>query len=776
VDYRPQPIDTTQVQLDPSLIELTEYLARNTHEVWARRRMSQGWSYGPERDDVRNRHPNLVPYEQLSEGDKQVDRDSSMETLRTILALGWRVEPPEGMALATAAPGGQTDDPAGAAKLSLAQVVAMWQLWEHGKAPGWLEDYRRLGARALELGEFLLAFDILKAGLKKWPKDVRLRQLQARALANSGAFDTAVSILRDLRREGHQDEETLGLLGRVYKDVWERETDPRRKARWLALSCKVYEDAYRRYTGYWTGINAATLATILGRDELAASLATAVRRQCQSLLAGREGRDDAGERSYGAADYWPLATLAEAALVLGDENRADELYRQAVAAAGGHFGNIASTRRNARLLLRHRLSDPRQADARMDAMLPLARVVVFSGHMIDQPSRAAPRFPPALEEAVSREIRRRLDDLNVGFGYASGACGADILFHEAVRQRGGEVNVVLPYEVERFVCDSVARPSAPHWEQRFRTILADPATRLSTAGSQGRIEGSGIANEYANTFTFGMAGIRAWQLGAELAALAVWDGRAGDGPGGTADAVARWRARGLTPILINPLELMAREKIELSSAEAGTSCGSASTTLPEPALPRCGPAPEMSGQLMALLFADVAGFSKLREEEIPLFVRHFLDRVGDLARRSAHKPVQRNTWGDGLYFVFRDVNDAAMFALELRDLIAATDWTEKGFRAPLGLRTGLHVGPVYACTNPVTGLPDFIGTHVSRAARLEPVTPKGHVYASEVFAAIAFASGASGFVCEYVGRMGMAKGYGVYPTYHVRRTTRGKRG
>src|SRR5206468_8526190 len=126
-----------------------------------------------------------------------------------------------------------------------------------------------------------------------------------------------------------------------------------------------------------------------------------VRRQCQSLLAGRDGRDDAGARSYGAADYWPLATLAEAALVLGDENHADELYRQAVASAGGHFGNIASTRRNARLLLRHRLSDPRQADARVDAMLPLARVVVFSGHMIDQPSRAAPRFPPGLEEAVS---------------------------------------------------------------------------------------------------------------------------------------------------------------------------------------------------------------------------------------------------------------------------------------------------------------------------------------------------------------------------------------
>jgi class 3 adenylate cyclase len=180
----------------------------------------------------------------------------------------------------------------------------------------------------------------------------------------------------------------------------------------------------------------------------------------------------------------------------------------------------------------------------------------------------------------------------------------------------------------------------------------------------------------------------------------------------------------------------------------------------------------MGGKMVALLFADVAGFSKLTEDEIPLFVRHFLQPVGDLARHSPHKPVQKNTWGDGLYFVFENVKDAGLFALELRDLVARTKWKDKGFKNELGLRTGLHVGPVYACRNPVTEQPDHIGTHVSRAARIEPITPRGQVYASEVFAAIAFAVGASGFQCEYVGRMGMAKGYGIFPTYHVRRVAR----
>src|SRR5205823_1612120 len=137
----------------------------------------------------------------LSDADKQVDRDSSMEAIRLILAMGWRIEPPDrfaGGSAAGASAGGSGEQGGSmeAAKLSLSAVVGLWQLWEQRKVQGWVEDYRRLGARALELGEFLLAFDILKDGLRKWPADVRLRQLQARALASSGAAETAVAILR----------------------------------------------------------------------------------------------------------------------------------------------------------------------------------------------------------------------------------------------------------------------------------------------------------------------------------------------------------------------------------------------------------------------------------------------------------------------------------------------------------------------------------------------------------------------------------------------------
>ena len=92
MSYRPEPIDTSAVALSDDLRELTEVLARNAHDVWARLRFAQGWRWGPERSDARKEHPSLVPYEALPESEKQADRDTAIGTLTAILALGYRVE------------------------------------------------------------------------------------------------------------------------------------------------------------------------------------------------------------------------------------------------------------------------------------------------------------------------------------------------------------------------------------------------------------------------------------------------------------------------------------------------------------------------------------------------------------------------------------------------------------------------------------------------------------------------------------------------------------
>jgi class 3 adenylate cyclase len=128
----------------------------------------------------------------------------------------------------------------------------------------------------------------------------------------------------------------------------------------------------------------------------------------------------------------------------------------------------------------------------------------------------------------------------------------------------------------------------------------------------------------------------------------------------------------------------------------------------------------------------------------------------------------KNTWGDAFYFVFSNIRDTGLFSLGLCDLLNSMAWEELGLPDGLNLRIGLHAGPVYACTDPITNLPNFFGSHVSQAARIEPITPPGHVYASQSFAALAAAEGVNDFSCEYVGQVPLAKKYGTFPLYHVR--------
>jgi hypothetical protein len=92
VNYKPAPRDTSGVKLPREIRELTELLAKNAHENWARQRIAEGWRWGPQRDDERKHHPMLVPYEQLPESEKEYDRKIAMETIKTILALGYRIE------------------------------------------------------------------------------------------------------------------------------------------------------------------------------------------------------------------------------------------------------------------------------------------------------------------------------------------------------------------------------------------------------------------------------------------------------------------------------------------------------------------------------------------------------------------------------------------------------------------------------------------------------------------------------------------------------------
>ncbi len=783
MNYQPKPIDTDKVILTTEHLTLTELLAKNTHELWAQQRLADGWKYGEKRDDVKKEHPCLVPYEDLPESEKEYDRRTALGAIKTFLALGYRIS---GDATNLSLyqnwflnQDETTSDPTTnlvpileslktSSDLNLLSLLQIKRetIHLHPKNP---DIYRVLGDSILRLGEPLMAYDVIAEGLQKWPNDIRLQQLMALALARSGATHRANSILLQLLELGHEDEETLSLLARTHKDLWLQATDQEEKKEQLQLAAKRYKEAYQRSNSYYPGINAATMAMLMGDKNEALALAEEVRDRCLGQLKPLQEKT--------CDDYWLMATLGESCLILQQFAEAKQWYARAIQLGEKRFGDLSSTRRNATLLLKYlKYAETGGSSASIRDLFPIPRVALFTGHMIDQPDRVSPRFPLELETEVYQAIRDRLQKLDARLGYASAACGADILFLEAILELGGEAHVVLPYEREQFIKESVDIIPGSNWVKRFHRVL-EQATEVIVPSHQ-CLEHVNVVYEYANRLLHGLAKMRSEQLETDLVPLAVWDGKPG-GVGGTASVVHDWEKWGYQVEVIDLTAI-------LSSYETAT----ATTTVTAPNTHRMlGKKPGIyewsiakrieespqkkptscERQIVALLFADVVQFSRLTEDRMLPFLQNFLGAVADLMKRSPHAPVMKNTWGDGLYFVFNTVRDAGLFALELCEFVTNTNWEEKHLPKDLNLRIALHSGPVYRLIDPVTGQINYIGSHVSHAARIEPISPPGKVYASQEFAAMSSSEGVTDFTCDYVGQIPLAKGYGTFPTYHVRR-------
>jgi class 3 adenylate cyclase/tetratricopeptide (TPR) repeat protein len=768
--YQPRPIDTSSVRLPDDLIALMERLAENAHDIWAKQLNVAGWTLGPKRDDDQKQHPCLVPYEKLPESEKEYDRNAAMETLKAILALGSTIAPrPEPIGLAP-------DMSPNPIIIPDEETALREDLSQAGMALGMLLDVekklsafrergaslpaidRELALRLLRLGEPVLAYDVATEGLKVFPegrKDQRLRQLQALALARIGDTYQANEILEELSREPHDDptlkEETLGILARNYKDLGLhcQESDPAEAQQHWTRALELYSRAYERTGGYYPGINAAAMAVLLHDTRKSRELAERVRAHCQEAL-GRI-RDGSGSGD----EYWLTTTLAEAELILGrlDQARGWYIRARAIGTEAQRFGDLGSTFNQLERTLLPRLGLPRSELAELFSM---PGVAVFAGHMVDRPGRKQPRFPEERQESVQAALHRWLSGAGVLIGYASAACGSDILFLETILELGGEVHVVLPYQSKLFRKDSVEIVPGSDWGARFDHIIKSAKVHEV---SEHRAPLGGISYDYASMVLRGLALMHAGQLGAPLRHLAVWDGRPGDGPGGTASTVARWRQGGADVAVID-----VHGGVQLPSGSAGP------PPVETPAAP-ASPEPSRGPEIVVFLFADVVGFAKLEEPQLPAFEEHFLGMIARLIEGlpAAEQPLHRDTWGDAVYLVFRHVRTAGRFALDLRDRIAQEDWAAKGLRNDLSIRIVLHAGPAFPFIDPIMQRPRFLGSHTSYAARIEPIAPAGQVYASQAFAALAAAGRVADFDCKYVGQSPLHKGYGIHSMYHVRR-------
>ena len=131
--------------------------------------------------------------------------------------------------------------------------------------------------------------------------------------------------------------------------------------------------------------------------------------------------------------------------------------------------------------------------------------------------------------------------------------------------------------------------------------------------------------------------------------------------------------------------------------------------------------------------------------------------------------LHQNTWGDALYVVLDDVIAAAECANDLQQAMQSIDLVAFNLPRHLALRLSAHVGPVFPIHDPVIDRAAFMGAHVSRTARIEPVTPPGIVYVTEHFAAALALRAGHDYRCDYVGHMPAAKDYGRLRMYRLRR-------
>ena len=609
---------------------------------------------------------------------------------------------------------------------------------------------------ALDAGLNVQALDLARAVIaeaaESAEKSAEIRYLAALASARMGAIDDAevslAAIDRDALGRGPLAVEVWSLAGRIAKERFAAARD-RADAGARAHAERAiasYSHAHDIGGDAYPAVNAATVAWLSGDLPRSRTLAQ------QALSAQSAPTSPAA--SGASSDRWHHATAGEALLLLDRVEEARARYAEAYRLAGHRFGDVASMRRQLRLI-----GSPAALEL-ADAM-PAPQVIAFSGHMIDRPGRATPRFPATIEDRVAAALRERIATIGPAIGYAQAACGADILFLEAMQDAGCQTQVVLPFPQASYV-DTSVRFAGEAWIARFERVLAR-ANRVMVATEEA-FNGDDVLFEHASNLIQGMAFLRARELSARPLMLTVLEGGLPERVGGTAATARQWLRIGGT---IDNIEIAAlRGDSEKSPTLRGAS-GQDATRPPE--TESGAVATTTSGRsLKSLLFADISGYTRMPEQYAPRFAEMFLGTCKAILDALDFQPVHVNTHGDGLFLVFDLPAQAAEFAGRLRRAMSAFDWVTLGLAPETGARIALHTGPLFRVFDPVTERFTFYGTHVNRAARLEPVVPPRQIFATEEFAASLLAQDQDRFTCDYVGAMPLAKKFGDARLYRLR--------
>ena len=569
----------------------------------------------------------------------------------------------------------------------------------------------------LATGRFLAAYDEAISGLQQYPADPELSYNAVLAIARAGATERAMELYRGLNLQELPVEDPklkldIGALwARLHKDLGLRARGEEARDHFQA-SADAYLQVFEQTGDAYPAINAAALYCWIGEMVQAEDLASRCVADCESKT-----------------DYYSLATLAEAYLILRQPDRTTATLTRAAGLGAGR-AEMATTRRQLKKTCQVLGLDE-------DLLSPLTRgpIVRYLGHM------PWPDLDEAGEGILKQRIGEFIAENRVETAYGALAAGVDILAAEVMIAMGVELHVVLPFEIEAFLAASVL-PFGGTWRARFDACLA--AARSVSYSASGGQPADGASFRYCSAYTRGVAALQAQATAAELHQLAVWNGTPVRKPGGTLDDILIWHGQSRPQTIL--------------------------TTSGEPVRPEDLPdVSPVSGdgdrEIRAVLFADFAGFSKLKEAEIGPFLSRSLAVVADVAAHYETSILCRNTWGDGIFLVLDKVETAARLA---RNILKALSGPAEAEAGRLPIRIGLHVAPMSRIEDPLTGRTTYVGAEISKASRIEPIVPVNSIYATEACAGALALSGERTVQSEYMGMVDLAKSAGMIPIFRLR--------
>lgn len=588
----------------------------------------------------------------------------------------------------------------------------------------------------------------------------RLEVSLKKAMETAGGFDEAslaamVEMVEALERargrtlQATADSETYAAIAQVYRESW-LESGGQAD---LELFSELYLRAFQTGDDPKDGIHAATALWFLGQRDQALELAA---RVVGSIAAGEGDETLSTEKRFEL-----LATRGVAELLLGRRDEALASFCSASAVEGIGYQQTVALLKQLSLFKGKGIEVP----SAVDDLIKPPQVVVFTGHELDRPGKG-PHFPPGLEAAVRAEIAEKLEEIDARIGFSMASCGSELLFVEAMLERGGEVNLVLPFAMDDYIATNV-RYGGARWEMRFRNAVRLAAT--ITFATEERYLGHDSLYRFANQCLQGLSTLRAGFLYSHPTLLAVWDMMPGSLVGGAGEFIDQWED--ITRLRLIDLDgLLQRHPELLGDDPPNFSFGLDDDSERE----------SQGRVIRSMMFCDIAGYSRLAEEYIPVYLE-FLQMMRDELVSSGLDPKFINTWGDAIFVVMDTASPMAEYALTLQKAADRASEALRG-RLPhrLNLRISLHTGPVFESVDPICGRMNFYGSHINRAARLEPVTVIGHVYATQQFVAVLTAEQSAlraqlgeefeeRYVAEYVGQLSLAKDFGRQVVYHLRR-------